>query len=287
MTEDVVADGQDPIPSLKERWASAARLRRYLQYLLLGLVLLLVFMASALLSMRFAIHGREVQVPNLADLTPAEAERRANAEGLVISIDNRFYSPDVANGHIASQFPAPGTTVRRGWKVLLSESLGPQRAAIPDVVGESELAAGINLRRRGLELGSIASVHMPGAPPQTVVAQSPPPDAKAVTSPRVDLVMTPPDNVPHYVMPNFVNKPLARAAAAVEQAGFKLGGKWGALAGAASLSKSGLHDSSNEKSKRSQVNSKPPALTGTVVNQYPPAGLKVALGTEVYFEVKQ
>jgi beta-lactam-binding protein with PASTA domain len=287
LSEDA-AQGKDPILSLKGKWASAARLRRYLQYLLLGLVLLLVFMASALLSMRFAIHGREVQVPNLAGLTPFEAERRANAEGLVISIENRFYSPDVAAGHIASQFPAPGTTVRRGWKVLLSQSLGHQRAAIPNLVGQSELAAGINLRRRGLELGSIASIHVPGAVPQTVVAQSPPPDAKAVTSPRVDLVITAPDNVLHYVMPNFANKPLAQAAAAVEQAGLKLGGKWGAMARAASLSKSGLRDTANEKNKRGQGKSKPvPVLTGTVVNQYPPAGQKVASGTEVYFEVKQ
>lgn len=278
----------DLIPVTKGKWASAAHWRKFLQYLLLGLVLLLVFMASALLAMRFAIHGREVHVPNLAGLTPAEAERRANAEGLVISIENRFYSADVAAGHIASQFPAPGTTVRRGWKVLLSQSLGPQRAAIPNLVGQSELAAGINLRRRGLELGSIASIHLPGAAPQTVVAQSPPPDAKAVTSPRVDLVMTAPDNVPHYVMPNFANKPLAQAAAAVQQAGLKLGGKWGAMARAASLSKSGLRSSANEKGNRAQTKNKPlPTLTGTVVNQYPPAGQKVASGTEVYFEVKQ
>src|SRR5690349_18800409 len=234
-------------------------------------------MASALLAMRFAIHGREVHVPNLAGLTPAEAERRANAEGLVISIENRFYSADVAAGHIASQFPAPGTTVRRGWKVLLSQSLGPQRAAIPNLVGQSELAAGINLRRRGLELGSIASIHLPGAAPQTVVAQSPPPDAKAVTSPRVDLIMTAPDNVPHYVMPNFSNKPLAQAAAAVQQAGLKLGGKWGAMARAVSLSKSGAREGPNEKSTRAQEKSKPlPVLSGTVVSQYPPAGQKVA-----------
>src|SRR5690348_4710690 len=169
-------------------------------------------MASALLAMRFAIHGRETRVPKLTGLTPADAERTANAEGLVISIENRFYSADVPAGRVASQMPAAGTTVRRGWRIMLSQSLGPQRAAIPNLIGQSQLAAGINLRRRGLEVGSISTIHLPGAVPQTVVAQSPPPDAKVVTSPRVNLVLAAPDNVPQYVMPSFVDKPLAEAA---------------------------------------------------------------------------
>ncbi|HET9181834.1 MAG TPA: PASTA domain-containing protein [Candidatus Angelobacter sp.] len=241
------------------------KLSKLLQYLFLGLVLLLVFMASALLSMRFAIHGREVHVPRLAGLTPWEAERKANAEGLVVSVANRFYSSDVPEGRIISQTPEPGATVRRGWKVELAQSLGPPRVTIPDLTGQSELAAGINLRRRGLELGSIASIHLPGVPPQIVVAQSPPPGAKSIESPSVDLVLSAADNTPHYVMPNFVNKPLAQAAAAVQEAGLTLGGKWGAQL----------------KSKSA------PPLTGTVVKQYPPAGQKVAAGTEVYFEVQQ
>lgn len=240
-------------------------MRKFLQYVLLGLVLLLVFMASALLSMRFAIHGREVQVPRLTGLMPWEAERKANAEGLVVSIANRYYSSGVPAGRIISQTPEPGATVRRGWKVELAQSLGPQRATIPDLTGQSELAAGINLRRRGLELGSIASIHLPGVAPQTVVAQNPPAGAKTVESPSVDLVLSATDNTPQYVMPNFVNKPLAQAAAAVRQAGLTLGGKWGA---------------------QSKIKPAPP-LTGTVVKQYPVAGQKVAAGTQVYFEVQQ
>jgi len=49
-------------------------LRKLLKYFFLGLVLLLVFLSSALLAMRFAIRGREVHVPRLTGLTPAEAE---------------------------------------------------------------------------------------------------------------------------------------------------------------------------------------------------------------------
>jgi eukaryotic-like serine/threonine-protein kinase len=250
-------------------------LARLLKYALIGLVLLLVFMASALLAMRFAIHGREVKVPRLAGLTPAEAERVANADGLVISIESRFYSADVPAGRIASQMPGPGESVRRGWKILLSQSLGPQQAAIPNLAGQSELAARINLRRRGLEVGTIATIHLPGVAPQTVIAQSPLPDARAVTSPRVDLVLAAPDNAERYVMPNFVNKPLTEAAAAVQQAGMVLGGKWGAMA----------REAASSRGQKKEKNA--PTFSGTVVKQYPLAGQRVAAGTEVYFEVKK
>ena len=41
-------------------------LRKVIKYFFLGLVLLLVFLSSALLAMRFAIQGREVHVPRLS-----------------------------------------------------------------------------------------------------------------------------------------------------------------------------------------------------------------------------
>ena len=77
---------------------------------------------------------------------------------------DRFFSSDVPPGRIMSQAPAPGEQVRRGWRVRVAESMGPQRVVIPDLVGGSERAAEINIRRRGLELGSVATATIPGAP---------------------------------------------------------------------------------------------------------------------------
>src|SRR6266852_7498969 len=160
-------------------------LLRLVQGFFLGLVLLLVFLSCALLAMRFAIQGREVYVPRLTGLTPVEAERAANSDGLVLSVVSRFYSPSVAEGRIVSQSPPPNAKVRRGWKIRVAESLGPQRSAIPNLTGQSLHAAGLNIGRRGLEIGAVATLHWPGAPPDTVVAQSPSPSAKDVTSPQI------------------------------------------------------------------------------------------------------
>ena len=52
-------------------------MRGFFRFLLLGLVLLIVAMTSALTAMRIAIHGREVVVPRFVGLTPPQAERVA------------------------------------------------------------------------------------------------------------------------------------------------------------------------------------------------------------------
>src|SRR5437879_12018761 len=109
-------------------------MRSFLRYALLALVLLLVAAFSALTAMRFAIHGRETTVPKVTGMTPAEAERSAQAAGLSLHVESRFYS-DVAAGRVVSQLPAAGTKVRRGWPIRVAESLGPQRRIIPSVVG--------------------------------------------------------------------------------------------------------------------------------------------------------
>ena len=234
-------------------------MRRLIKYFLLSLVLLLVCFASALLAMRFAIHGREVRVPKFVGLSPLEAERLANSEGLVLSIENRFFSGDVPEGYVVSQAPAPNTRVRRGWKVRVAQSLGPQRAAIPDVVGQTERVAELNISRRGLEIGSVATIHFPGKEPSTIIAQSPAADVKNAVSPKIALVLSASDNTQTYVMPNFVGQPLSEASSAVRQSGFILG-----------------------KVTYAQDAER---VSDVVVKQVPAAGQKIAAGSTITFEV--
>ena len=176
-------------------------------------------------------------------------------------MENRFYSPDVPEGNIVSQVPVPDTKVRRGWKIRVAQSLGPQRSGVPNVVGQSERVAEINISRRGLEIGTVSTIRMPGATPQTVVAQSPPADAKNAVSPKIALIVASNESSQSYVMPNFVEHPIADATTAVEQAGFNLG-------------KVELVDDSN-------------GTSGTVARQFPPAGQRIAAGATISFVVRK
>ena len=98
---------------------------RFFRLLAQILVLIIVALASTLISMRFAIHGREVAVPDFRGMTPAQAERVAFDHGLEFARSDHFYSATIPAGRIVSQQPEPGTSVRRGWRVQAAESLGP------------------------------------------------------------------------------------------------------------------------------------------------------------------
>src|SRR5579863_10544444 len=116
-----------------------------------SVVMLLVAVAllSAITTMHFAIHGAEVKIPSLKGMTVAEARSQAAGMGLNLNVDNRYYSADVAAGHILTQSPAAGTVVRREWHVRVSESLGPQKVDVPNTVGSDERLAALRLRHVG------------------------------------------------------------------------------------------------------------------------------------------
>src|ERR1035441_10089968 len=86
----------------------------FFQVASLLMVLVAVALLAAITTMHFAIHGAEVQVPALNGMTVADARSETAGLGLSLEVDNRYYSGDVAAGHILSQSPAPGTVVRRG-----------------------------------------------------------------------------------------------------------------------------------------------------------------------------
>src|SRR5271154_326887 len=107
----------------------------FFQVASLLLLLVVVALLAAITTMHFAIHGAEVQVPALKGMTVAEARSQTSGLGLNLDVDNRYYSGDVAAGHILTQSPAAGTVVRREWRVRVAESLGPQRVDVPETVG--------------------------------------------------------------------------------------------------------------------------------------------------------
>jgi hypothetical protein len=85
------------------------RTRHFVNFFQVGsLVMLLVATAllAAIATMHFAIHGAEVQVPALKGMTVAEARSQTSGLGLDLDVDNRYYSGDVAQGHILTQSPA-------------------------------------------------------------------------------------------------------------------------------------------------------------------------------------
>ena len=240
-------------------------LSRFFSMSLTLLAMLVVALLSALVSMRLAIHAGEVEVPNLAGLTLDEASAQTSKAKLNLGVENRFYSTTVPAGRVLSQSPLPGVSVRKGWHMRITESIGPQRVDIPDTVGMTERDAAMAVRRASLDLGTLSRLPAPGAS-DIVLAQTPPANAEGVDKPQVSLLLSTAETpaAKAFVMPNLVGISFSAASAKMREMDLRL---WAivpqAAAGAETTSPAGAA----------------PAVAlvpaGVVVTQAPAAGMRV------------
>lgn len=267
--------------------------RRFFNVVLGAMAMVVVALVSAFLAMRLAIHGREVKVPDMAHMTISEASRKASSMGLRLQLENKFYSPDVPPGQVLAQFPAAGMTVRRQWPVRVTESLGSQQVSIPDLKGQGERSVSINLRRLGLELGTVGHIATSG-PPGVVVAQTPPPNAQGVDRPRVSVLLSAPaedsadstDSGDGYVMPSLIGLSLSGAYARASAAGLRIVSSEDvtpAASGATAPTSDGAvtPTSNTATTPSATAGSFSPSGPGIVVAQSPLAGHRVSRGDAV------
>ena len=240
----------------------------------LMMLLVTVALLAAIATMHFAIHGAEVKVPVLKGMTVADARSQTSGMGLNLDVDNRYYSADVAAGHILTQSPAPGTVVRREWRVRVSESLGPQKVDVPDTVGSQERLAALQLRQLGLEVGATVRLPYGAAPGGTVLAQDPPAHAQGIAQPSINLLVAAPDDqVPDgYVMPDMTGLPVVSAQAQLAGVGLK-------------VLPPTFVDVHVPAVGVGNAPLKPPVAPGAVTAQQPPAGARVDQSTQVRLTV--
>lgn len=240
----------------------------------LVVLLIAVAMLSAITTMHFAIHGAEVRVPSLKGMTVVEARSQTAGMGLNLTVDNRYYSGDVAAGHILSQSPAPGTVVRREWRVRVAESLGPQKVDVPNTLGRDQRLAALELRRVGLDVGVIARLSDETVPDGTVIAQYPPPHAQGIEGPAVNLLVAAPDEAAAdgYVMPDLTGVPIVTAQASLAKVGIKTGTP-------------NFVDAPVPAVNSGQGAAAAPVAPGLVIAQQPPPGARVDQTMEVNLTV--
>src|SRR5580692_3588253 len=167
---------------------------------LLVFILAAAAFLSAITAMRIAIHGREVNMPNLVGKNVAEANGLLHSRGLVLRVADRLYS-ELPINVVVRQSPPPGMLMKIPQQAHVVLSLGQRQLQIPLLEGNSLRASRIELLRTGLQVGEVSGVTMAERPVDTVVIQNPKPGAGAAT-PRVDVLVSQGPHEAAYVMPH-------------------------------------------------------------------------------------
>jgi eukaryotic-like serine/threonine-protein kinase len=175
---------------------------------------------SGVMAMRFAIQGRQVDMPNLVGKNVTDAQAILRSHGLDIKIADRVYSDLPANA-VVRQSPLAGEHVKISQDAHVVLSLGPQNVTIPGLGGASLRIARIQLLQAGLQLGEVTPFSSPEMSADTVLQQDPPPGTRA-SSLRVDLLVAQADQPPAYVMPWLVGMGVQDAERMLSSGGLKI-----------------------------------------------------------------
>lgn len=183
------SDDDRPTPS-----EVASTLRRFVFFLIrLVIVTIIVFFFLATISdvtIRHFISGTEVVAPSIIGYTVEEAVQSLSQYDLSIKESGRDFNEIVKKGTIISQYPEAGTKVKVGTPIKVVISDGPEMVVIPDVRGETYLKAGIEIRSKDLQVEHTTYIYDPQIEKDAVIAQDPPPQAKAPRFYKVGLLVS-------------------------------------------------------------------------------------------------
>jgi eukaryotic-like serine/threonine-protein kinase len=248
---DTVAQEPRP-PNQFSRWSSI---------ILMVAILAVAGVVSALTAMRFAIRGREVEVPLLTEKTKEEAEQILKSRGLRLKVSSSRFSSGVAEGKVLAQIPSNGTHLKLDRTVKVLISLGERRFSVPNLVGTSLRSAQLTLGQRRLMLGNTLYTHISEGAPSTVVYQSPKPGTQEGSDPLVNILISLGPPAQYFVMPDLIGKPAELVASRAHTEGFHMG--------------------------KTNYRNYPGVEPGVVIQQKPQAGYRLTKSDVILLDVSQ
>lgn len=188
--------------------------------LLIGGALLGTYLLFAAAALRVAVRSRDVPVPDVKGRSINEASQLLTDAGLGMRVEERRrLDAAVPEGHIITQEPEPGTKLRMSRSVRVYVSAGSLATSLPDLTGQSERAATLQLEQAGIAVARVAEIRSAQYTLDSVVAQNPP---GAASGASVDLLVNRGERGTTYVMPDLIGLNGESAAALLRATGFRV-----------------------------------------------------------------
>ncbi|MET1006392.1 MAG: Stk1 family PASTA domain-containing Ser/Thr kinase [Propionibacteriaceae bacterium] len=185
----------------------------------LALLIVLLLTATAALAGWYYTDGRFTSAPALSSLSQSQAEELAHGAGLDVVFEPE-YSESVAKGTVISSSPGPGEKIIHGGKLAAIVSQGPERYAMPKVVGLSQDAAESALAKANLEVGRTKTDYSETVAKGIVLKASQ--TVGTLLKKESVVYLTVSDGPKPIKIANFVNESADKAESALKKAGFKV-----------------------------------------------------------------
>ena len=186
-----------------------------------AICLITIIMAALVLFGCPASTPSNVTVPNLINLTQAEAESAITGAGLTVGTVNEEYHATIPANHVIIQTPSAGTSVAPGSAVNFVVSKGPATVTVPNVVGMTQSAAQSAITGAGLTVGIVNKLYHATVPADEVISQTP--SAGASVAPSTAIVIVVSRGPAPVTVPNLIGATQTAALAAITATGLTVG----------------------------------------------------------------
>jgi len=129
-------------------------------------------------------------IPDVVNLTQAQAESDIVAADLVVGNITQAYSSTVPAGSVIRQSPSAGYRVMTDSVVCMVVSMGPQFVPAPDLTGMTEAEAADTLTSLGLTLGIVITEYHPTVPVDIIFSQDAAPGTILLLGSPVDIIVS-------------------------------------------------------------------------------------------------
>jgi serine/threonine-protein kinase len=184
------------------------------------LVVLLALLGGLLFWFARGLNAADVEVPATIGLMRSEAETLLRGEGFEVEVSEQA-NPSIEAGRVISQDPAPKTKAPDGSKVTLVVSLGPAQVPVPEVAGRTQAEGEFILAVAGLR-SKIIPIEDPDTEPGRIISSNPAANVPVAKDSEVELRVS--KGPGEELVPNVGGQSLSAAQAALQAAGFKIGG---------------------------------------------------------------
>ncbi len=150
--------------------------------------------------------GDEVRVPLVVQLDESEANRLLEEKGLYLVTEGATFDANLDSGTVLTQRPEEGELVKRGRRIHVVISQGPERLFVPEVGGLRVRQARISMSRMGLRAESIIQIPHDQVDHDLVIASSPVAGTPAITGEPVQLLVSSGPTRPSFMLPDLCGK---------------------------------------------------------------------------------
>ncbi len=210
-----------PAPG-EARPAAPVVIRKLGPFLAAVSVLLVIFVGIGMgwQALNAYLNVPEVAVPDFVGRSLAEAQSLAHQSHLSVQVVQQSHSGAISPGFVMGQDPPAGGSVKINRVIALTTSLGPEKAAVPDVQRHSMEEARFTLEQNRLVVGEVREAYDQNVPTGFILMQDPAPGASVERGTAVNLTVS--KGQQNLVLPDLVGRSLNEARGMLQDLGVTL-----------------------------------------------------------------